>query len=130
MSWRELAACRGMDTRIFFPEQGEDIRIPKAVCESCPVSAECLAEAEENHELGVWGGTTRRGRGQRMAIRRPVTQQAKVAAEIQASKQWVSTAELANRLGFDRNNLGKQLARLAAQGKVEHEPGGYWRSVG
>jgi WhiB family redox-sensing transcriptional regulator len=64
--WRLLAACRGLDTKLFFPERGEDQSAARAVCGGCPVRAECLADGihEKN---GVWGGTSER---ERRALRR------------------------------------------------------------
>ncbi len=54
------AACRGMDVNIFFTERGDvaGVRRAKAVCEGCPVQAECLAYAlRQPHSLqGIWGG--------------------------------------------------------------------------
>jgi WhiB family redox-sensing transcriptional regulator len=34
----------------------------RALCASCPVTAECLSTALANNEHGVWAGTTARGR--------------------------------------------------------------------
>ena len=41
-----------------------DTAIAKAICETCPVRAECLADALEHGVLahGVWGGTDDRER--------------------------------------------------------------------
>jgi len=58
-SWRRQAACRDMDTDIFFPLTDEEAGPAKAVCATCPVRAECLqfALASRQHD-GVWGGLT------------------------------------------------------------------------
>ena len=57
--WRAAAACRDMDTAIFFPETDEDAGPAKAVCASCPVAEACLDFAMKNRqEEGVWGGMT------------------------------------------------------------------------
>lgn len=64
MSWQDRAACRDMDVRLFFGPDGEqrprrEIREAraKAVCESCPVRAQCLDYALSNSiRHGVWGG--------------------------------------------------------------------------
>jgi WhiB family transcriptional regulator, redox-sensing transcriptional regulator len=48
-SWRERAACRGMDTNVFFPEHahaGTAAQIER-VCGYCPVRRECLAAEVE-----------------------------------------------------------------------------------
>lgn len=58
--WRALAACGGMDSRIFFSDSyhsREQVRAAKAICYACPVLAVCRAWAIENGEnWGVWGG--------------------------------------------------------------------------
>ena len=60
--WRELGSCRTLDTALFFPigQTGEaELAIARAkeVCETCPVSQECLEFAiTTNQEYGVWGG--------------------------------------------------------------------------
>lgn len=66
-AWQERAACRGPDSRAFFPppfaerREARDLRErhAKAICASCSVQRECLAYAlaiREPH--GVWGGHT------------------------------------------------------------------------
>ena len=44
--WKLKAKCRGLDTDMFFPEKGGDIRgkidAAKAVCAECPVRVDCL----------------------------------------------------------------------------------------
>jgi WhiB family redox-sensing transcriptional regulator len=61
--WRLEAACRGMDTRWFFPQRGESVREQYAVCNECPVKAPCLEYALQNKETsGIWGGTGERQR--------------------------------------------------------------------
>ena len=37
LSWQESAACRGMDTELFFPEIGSDALQVKMVCATCRV---------------------------------------------------------------------------------------------
>ena len=59
-SWRDSAACRQVDTEIFFPVgrgASADIEQAKAVCARCPVQLSCLAFAvTSNQEYGIWGG--------------------------------------------------------------------------
>lgn len=45
--WTEQAACRSVDTEVFFPERsGGELYAPgRAYCARCPVSAACLADA-------------------------------------------------------------------------------------
>ena len=61
-SWRESAACRFLETDLFFPigKTGlavAEIQRAKAVCASCPVRQPCLAFALDTHQgYGIWGG--------------------------------------------------------------------------
>lgn len=61
-SWREDAACRDVDTELFFPVGSgprslETTEIAKAVCAGCPVQVECLKFAvATNQQYGIWGG--------------------------------------------------------------------------
>lgn len=63
--WSDHAICRGADPEIFFPigygapVLKEQIDAAKAICNNCPVVADCLAWALRVGEPdGVWGGTT------------------------------------------------------------------------
>ncbi|HLR96573.1 MAG TPA: WhiB family transcriptional regulator, partial [Jiangellaceae bacterium] len=62
--WRSMAACRGMETDLFYPEgRGRTLHdreaVAKQVCASCPVAAHCRAAAAEVGErFGIWGGLT------------------------------------------------------------------------
>ena len=70
ISWRDRAACRGLDPEVFFPDPGNCIGVERAkqVCAPCPVAWECLSYAiESNQTEGIWGGTTR---GERRSLRR------------------------------------------------------------
>ena len=79
-SWRLLAACRQVDSGIFFAPDGEranerDVREAraKAVCARCPVVAPCAAYAIEHGErYGVWGGLSERERAALRLRRRNV----------------------------------------------------------
>jgi hypothetical protein len=61
--WRTLAACRGLDPELFFPERGDAFtaRNAQAVCATCPVAEQCLEFAIEVGETeGIWGGLSGR----------------------------------------------------------------------
>ncbi len=59
LSWERHAACRGLDSSIFFPADDEQVATAKAVCGECPVSDSCLEHAIAHRERdGVWGGMT------------------------------------------------------------------------
>lgn len=62
--WRDQAACKGMDTQLFFPNKGQVPRLALATCNLCPVKLDCADEANKDKRniQGVWGGTTHRER--------------------------------------------------------------------
>ena len=63
LSWRQRAACRGVDPDVFYPSSDEEAEAAKAVCRQCPVLSPCLEWALSNRERdGVWGGATERER--------------------------------------------------------------------
>jgi len=63
VSWYEKAACLGQDADQWFPEKGGGTRAAKRICQTCKVTAECLAYALANDErFGVWGGMSERER--------------------------------------------------------------------
>jgi WhiB family redox-sensing transcriptional regulator len=57
--WRVYAACRGMDSNLFYPQSGQMPR-DEAIdaCGKCEVSDECLAYAIKYEDRGFWAGTT------------------------------------------------------------------------
>ena len=72
MPWQARAACRGCDTRLWFPTDAEEgrgagtwatVQSAIAVCETCPVVDACLDYAITNREtFGVWGAKSPRDR--------------------------------------------------------------------
>jgi WhiB family transcriptional regulator, redox-sensing transcriptional regulator len=64
--WQLEAACRGMDSGVFFHpdrERGEAREVREAdakrICATCPVRLQCLEHALRVREpYGVWGGRT------------------------------------------------------------------------
>lgn len=62
-SWRNQAACRGLDPSIFYPVTDEEAGMAKGVCEDCSVREACLEHALGRREKeGVWGGCTEKER--------------------------------------------------------------------
>lgn len=73
-AWMDEAACRGMDTEIFYQpmtERGGRLRgwssdPAKEICHSCPVEDECLEWVlnQTGHwtDHGIWAGTTYKDR--------------------------------------------------------------------
>lgn len=70
--WQLRAACRGLDSEVFFRPEGErgNARArresaAKAVCRHCPVLEQCRRYALSVRELhGVWGGLSEAERRQ------------------------------------------------------------------
>ncbi len=62
--WQIDAACRGLDSKMFFhpenergPSRRQREQRAKQVCHTCPVVQDCLAWALRTREsYGVWGG--------------------------------------------------------------------------
>jgi hypothetical protein len=74
-AWHARAGCAGHDWTMWFPpETGNSAAAFKAkvICRTeCPVTAECLQFAMDNHEKhGIWGGL---GEKQRRDLRRAHT---------------------------------------------------------
>ena len=73
LSWRTRSACLDEDPELFFPVGStgpalEQTERAKAICQACPVVAECLEWAlESNQDAGVWGGLSE---DERRALRR------------------------------------------------------------
>jgi WhiB family redox-sensing transcriptional regulator len=75
--WRLDAACRDLDTAVFFPETAEQVAAAKAVCATCPVREACLNFALITRHDGVWGG---RDENERRRARRRRQEAARKAA--------------------------------------------------
>ena len=73
-NWRADAACKGMDTELWFPPREKELYKPiatisKGIClgkngrPECPVRKECLMYSETmNEQYGIWGGLSHRER--------------------------------------------------------------------
>lgn len=61
--WRPQAFCREIGMEWFFPGRTPDWGTPRAICEQCPVFAECLdaAMAEEEAVAAFTGSAARHG---------------------------------------------------------------------
>ena len=56
-----LAPCSTADPEVFFPQRGSNgnnIKLAKKVCQSCPYISPCLEWALVHKESGIWGKTT------------------------------------------------------------------------
>ncbi len=71
LTWRQHAACRGLEPEVFYPVTDEQTEEAKAICRECPVREPCLEYALANRERdGVWGGATERERRRMIRQRR------------------------------------------------------------
>ncbi|HWC78466.1 MAG TPA: WhiB family transcriptional regulator [Pseudonocardiaceae bacterium] len=83
--WQLQSLCRTMDTAVFFHPERErgDARTSrenraKAVCQRCPVLAQCRAHALSVREpYGIWGGLTAHEREVELARRAKNTKKTK-----------------------------------------------------
>src|SRR5690606_35053352 len=56
-SWRNNAACLGVDSNVFFVDRGAKATEAKQICGGCPVREECLEYALRTRPVyGIWGG--------------------------------------------------------------------------
>ena len=63
--WKSSANCAGIDTELYFLEQGQtatQMPILKRICDACPVQQECLDYAIKYHMVGYWANTTTKQR--------------------------------------------------------------------
>jgi WhiB family transcriptional regulator, redox-sensing transcriptional regulator len=80
-TWRDEAACKGLDTGIFFPASDSDAGPAKRVCAGCPVRDRCLEWAlATRQEDGVWGGLTDTERRRLRRRRRDAARRAAASA--------------------------------------------------
>lgn len=80
-AWRQDAACRELDTAIFFPESDADADFAKAVCATCPVREACLEFALiTRQDDGVWGGLDENERRRVRRRRQEAAREARRAA--------------------------------------------------
>jgi WhiB family transcriptional regulator, redox-sensing transcriptional regulator len=70
-AWHELAACRGVGPKAFFPSTDDRwpssqrrYRFARVYCRDCPVVDDCLV-AGEGEDFGLWGGLSPSERGRR-----------------------------------------------------------------
>jgi WhiB family redox-sensing transcriptional regulator len=71
VTWRDDAACRGMDPHMFVPDKHVNVAADaKAACASCPVRDACLEHALAHEPHGYWGGMSERDRRRILRLRR------------------------------------------------------------
>lgn len=71
--WYEHAACKGMDTELWFGATASNMEFAQRVCRDCPVREDCLRAAIETPDTkGMWGGLTEVQRARLGAATNPV----------------------------------------------------------
>jgi WhiB family transcriptional regulator, redox-sensing transcriptional regulator len=118
--WRELAACRGDDLVLFFPERGESAEPARQVCARCPVREPCLDYAVTNRiAYGVWGGLT--GRERRVLQSRWVrtSRRDRDRAILAAEAAGYTAAAIGRSFGLSRTSV----TRIARGGNDTGRPG-------
>ena len=112
--WRELAACRGTDLGVFFPERGESAGPARQVCAGCPVRQACLDYAITNRiASGVWGGLTER---ERRALRSGwvrASRRERDLAILAADAAGYTAAAIGRSFGLSRTSVTRVLFRDA-----------------
>jgi WhiB family redox-sensing transcriptional regulator len=69
--WMDDGNCKAHPPATFFPSDGVGVEVAKRICATCPVSAQCLEYALDNHiDHGVWGGASERQRRRLLKGRR------------------------------------------------------------
>ena len=126
----ERAACRPVDTRVFFPTgdpgRGRDTSADhaKTVCARCPVIAECERD-HKDEPFGVWFATTPRERGFARSTAKPRTVVCgDLIVDIMFAHQarWFTSTELAGWVPRNRDTVQHALRRLVAAGDVVCQP--------
>ena len=112
--WRELAACRGTDLEVFFPERGVSAGPARQVCAACPVRQPCLDYAITNRiAYGVWGGLTER---ERRALRFGwvrASRRERDRAVLAAKTDGYTAAAIGRSFGLSRTSVTRVLSRDA-----------------
>lgn len=63
LSWQDRAACKGMDTELFYPPRHVPAIAAKKICRDCTVRNQCLMYAlKTEDDFGIWGGQSERER--------------------------------------------------------------------
>ena len=112
--WRELAACRGTDLEVFFPERGESAGPARQVCAACPVRQPCLDYAITNRIThGIWGGLTERERRQLQSGWVRATRRDRDRAISAAVAAGSTAAAIGRSFGLSRTSVTRVLSRDA-----------------
>lgn len=75
-TWLDFAACKGMDTSVFYPSNEEEFHVAVLICQNCKVRKACLEDALEDRQFGqfgVRGGRSESARRRLDSLRRKVS---------------------------------------------------------
>ena len=112
--WRELAACRGTDLGVFFPERGESAGPARQVCAACPVRQACLDYAITNRIThGVWRGLTERERRVLRSSWVRALRRERDRAIVAAETDGYTAAAIGRTFGLSRTSVTRVLSRDA-----------------
>jgi WhiB family transcriptional regulator, redox-sensing transcriptional regulator len=110
--WRELAACRGADLNLFFPERGESAEAARRVCAACPVREPCLDYAITNRIThGIWGGLSERERRALQSRWLRTARRERDAAIAAASAAGYTKAAIGRAFGLAHTSVSRALSR-------------------
>ncbi len=110
--------CRAQSADIWFADDVASTAKAQALCQTCPLQAECLTGALERQEpCGVWGGELF-DRGQVVAQHRPKGRPRKDADEIAAAAAGRVSARLAE-VSLALAATEPELADLVAEAALE-----------
>ena len=114
--WRELAACRGADLRLFFPGRGESAEPARRVCAACPVREPCLDYAL-SHGIthGIWGGLAERDRRALRTRHVSTSRRERDEAIAAASDAGSTKAAIGRAFGLARTSVSRVLSRDAGR---------------
>ena len=118
--WRELAACRGTDLEVFFPERGESAGLARQVCAACPVCRPCLEYAlSDRITHGIWGGLTEQERRPLQSRWVQDTRRDRDQAILAADAAGYTTAAIGRSFGLSRTSV----TRIVRGGDDAGRPG-------
>ena len=109
--WRALAACRGADLDLFFPDRVESAEPARLVCTGCPVREPCLDYALRlGITHGIWGGLAERDRRALRSGRAGAARRQRDEAIAAAAAAGYSQAVIGRAFGLARTSVSRVLS--------------------
>jgi WhiB family redox-sensing transcriptional regulator len=126
------AACTQHDPNIFEGNTPEDTQTAIAICQTCPVLADCRRHilAKAGDEVGIWAALTEherrklRGRQHKKTVARdsrnnkPATLSYRIGRLLNASAKPLTTAQIATTLDVDAPTVKRSLYYLTRSGQA------------